>query len=109
LVSSIHDIGKGNGINVYPNPAKRHVIIRMDGLKNGAEIKILNIDGKVLDERIIAPGEEKCQINFNEYSDGVYLIWLKINDQVYTKKIILSRDSGQNFSVDEFSIISFLM
>jgi hypothetical protein len=109
LISAIDDICKAEGVDIYPNPAKRHVIVRMDGLKNGAEIKILNIEGKVLDEKIIAPGEEKCQINFNDYLDGVYLIWLKINDQVYTKKIILSRDSGENISDDEFSVISFVM
>ncbi|MBS3741986.1 MAG: T9SS type A sorting domain-containing protein [Candidatus Cloacimonetes bacterium] len=109
MVSAIHSISKLQDIEVYPNPAKSHVIVKIKGLRKKAEIELLNIEGKALYEGIIPPGMEKYQINLDHYLDGVYLIRLNTKDHVYTKKFILSREFGVILIDDKSNITSFVM
>jgi hypothetical protein len=73
-----------NDINIYPNPASNILSIAI-GNKHVALVKIFDVFGN----EIINTMEK--EIDISNLSNGVYLIQVKINQSVVSKKIIVQR------------------
>ncbi|MFI5135598.1 MAG: T9SS type A sorting domain-containing protein, partial [Chitinophagales bacterium] len=82
-----------NALDVYPNPFSSSAVISFSLLENShAVIEVYDLSGKtistVLDQNLDA-GDHSVQLNRNQLSDGIYLVQLKMNDQISAMKIVL--------------------
>lgn len=73
------------GISIYPNPTNRIVNFDFSNLKV-QKISILDISGKVIIEKTVTSQAEN--IDFSNYSNGLYLIKLQTDTEILTTKII---------------------
>ena len=73
-------------IFIYPNPGKG--IINIQSQTTPQEIKIINLLGEVLYSK--QPNTNENKIDVNNYSSGIYLIYMKaVGKEATTRKIIL--------------------
>ena len=86
IISDIIDLD--NTLKIYPNPTKGEInVLAEEGIES---IQILNNIGEI----IYSEGAEKnvqkqYKINISENASGIYIIRLKINNQIINHKIIL--------------------
>lgn len=75
-------------LNVSPNPASTSVTVALDGLDfvRDNTLTIYDLQGRVMLSRKLSPTDNN--ISISEYPSGVYLFELKMNDSVYTTKVV---------------------
>ena len=69
---------------VYPNPVKDVMIV--NGVKAGDEIKLLNIDGKILSQKLSLG--QSITIDVSKYPSGVYFVQYFDGEVLKNQKII---------------------
>jgi hypothetical protein len=74
-----------SGIVVYPNPCTTMLNIRSES-SIIREVKVLNISGNVVIS--VAPNTEVVQLGTENLVKGIYIISIKTDDKIYTKRII---------------------
>ncbi len=70
-------------INIYPNPTMGS-IIKIDGLKEVTEFKVLNLQGQLL-----LNGSSDGQIDLGLLSSGIYFLQLHLEQGIYSERIIV--------------------
>lgn len=79
-------------VDVFPNPVINHVNIRINsGLEEDTKIELFNFSGRrlaVLHDTKINSRKNLVKVNTRKYKKGNYIIVVKHNDRVYSKKII---------------------
>ncbi len=79
---------QNNNINVYPNPSKDLINIKIsDKIEN---IKIYNFIGQIVFDEII--NDNSVQINTSNYKPGIYFITIKTKNKLINKKIIITEN-----------------
>jgi hypothetical protein len=90
-------IGENNArvsLSVFPNPSSGIINLQMESLNSEiVDIKITNINGQVVfnENNIEVNSSLKKKIDLNTAVDGVYTIFIKGDNYVVDKKIILKR------------------
>jgi hypothetical protein len=85
LVTSISgNIIENTGIEVYPNPIKEFVTI--NGLKDGDEIRLINMMGKEL--YYVKNRHDIRRIDMVNYYKGLYIIHITRNNKTYSTKLL---------------------
>ena len=74
------------GVKVYPIPSSDEVIVELDELKKGIEIKIYDTKGKMLYSREIRGIKNK--IDISSYSKGLYFFNIKKGMEQRTIKVV---------------------
>ena len=74
-----------NSIKIYPNPCKDKIFIETIETPN-TSVEITNLQGQLLQGFSLQTS--KCQIDVNNLSSGVYIIKVKNENSITTKKII---------------------
>lgn len=76
---------------IYPNPAKEYIDIQLQGISTMANIKIIDIRGRVLFSQCFYPlmNNINPKINISNLDRGVYILNLSTQDSSITKKIII--------------------
>lgn len=69
-----------------PNPAHDFVTISDIGLSFGDTVSVYNLGGQLLQQEVVNP--ESTELNISELPFGMYLIKVKTNEGIYTKKLI---------------------
>jgi hypothetical protein len=86
--------GKGGALEatVFPNPVNHRAVIRITGDRT-AEIKILNITGKVVHRSTADPGQLAAGITWNPSGlpAGIYLLRIKMADKTFIKRILVQK------------------
>jgi hypothetical protein len=83
------------GLSVYPNPANDEVNVAFS-LSNEAlvSVTVTDLAGKVIysskGENNVA-GAHSIKINSSNFSDGVYMVNFKANNEVSTQKIVIRK------------------
>lgn len=81
-------------LNIYPNPTDKDFNIRFN-INNASSCKVLVMDmlGQTFFEKEIKfeNGVHKETINTMNYSNGIYLIRIEMNNDVYTEKLIIDK------------------
>ncbi len=83
-----------NEITIYPSPANNFITIGKGDIRIDSKkytISIINILGKT----IKTIGSDNLTVDISDLNDGVYLLQLNSNNQVYTKKFIKSTNLEQ--------------
>ncbi|MDP8204436.1 MAG: T9SS type A sorting domain-containing protein [Candidatus Tenebribacter mawsonii] len=73
-------------INVYPNPTKANIHIDFELEKGLSTIKLINFNGTLIESRIT--NSFPIQMNIENLPNGIYLIQLNTEKEIFTKKII---------------------
>ncbi|OFY87547.1 MAG: hypothetical protein A3F72_20935 [Bacteroidetes bacterium RIFCSPLOWO2_12_FULL_35_15] len=72
-------------IKVYPNPATDKITMEVPEFKN-TSLEILSMDGRVL--KNISLQSEKTQLNISNLAKGIYILKVKNDKKIITKKLI---------------------
>lgn len=76
------------GATIYPNPAANQARLTFDNLSTG-QLKLVAIDGKVLEEQKIVPNQKLYTIDLENYNNGTYFISLNSEGTSKTFKLIV--------------------
>lgn len=80
-----------NSLVIYPNPTSDNISILFNRTDNTQiNVELYNLNGELLD--IIYKGTNKREINydFNFFASGIYILKIKTDNYVYTKKVIVN-------------------
>ncbi len=84
----IEDIKGSNPIYIFPNPASNHFTISLSNHKK-AEVTIADITGKIIYST--ATTTQQLEISTKDFADGIYIVQVKGEEFVETKKVIVSK------------------
>lgn len=80
-------------INVYPNPASDLIAIQVNNLvKSTIELTMYDVLGKMLAEAKILPGSTITYFDTKTFYSGEYIIKIKSDNDLITKKVIINKD-----------------
>jgi hypothetical protein len=72
-----------NDVGVYPNPSNG--IFKLNTSIKGIEYKLINIQGSILQQGVV----NENQLDFSNYTKGVYLLQLYSGNNTFMKRIII--------------------
>jgi hypothetical protein len=79
-----------NEITVYPNPTSGKVILSTTNSQSTiTSISVFNITGKKVFSRQSAVGSQQLDVDLSSQSKGLYILLIKVGENVYRRKIIL--------------------
>ena len=87
--TAAYDEGSDLVYKVYPNPTNDKVYIDINSAElNGTEMRITDINGKVLVRKQIQSNEGKIEIDMSSFKSGVYLLKSGNNKKSVIRKLI---------------------
>jgi len=78
-------------VTIHPNPNQGIFFLNMDEDVNILEIKMLTLEGRPIFEKRFETDKTddwRNPIDISNLSKGIYMIWLKADEQVYTLKLV---------------------
>ncbi|MES2616256.1 MAG: M43 family zinc metalloprotease [Bacteroidota bacterium] len=92
--TDVRAIEKSINLNVYPNPSVDQLTVKYENTTGETEVWLENIEGKKI-ETILAPDSTTGEISIdwtrnNSVPTGVYILKIRANNQVITKKVIFA-------------------
>ena len=78
-------IVEDENVVIYPNPTDGMINI---SAHNISEVRVYNMVGQEVETFVT--DENQCIIDMSNYNDGVYFVRIKTEDEIITKKIILT-------------------
>tara|TARA_B100000902_G_scaffold399108_1_gene468466 strand:- start:2373 stop:2894 length:522 start_codon:yes stop_codon:yes gene_type:complete len=80
----------GNQFLIYPNPANELVELKLElNKRSDVQFFISNILGQVMWEEKIHIKDFYKKMDISDYTDGIYLIRVKIDDTIFTHQLIV--------------------
>ena len=80
---------KNETFEIYPNPAKDNVFIKMNRLNVKTIVKIFSMDGRLIKTQQLDTTEST--INCSELQNGLYLLRLENGNKVYQSKLVIHK------------------
>lgn len=74
-----------NEIDIYPNPSNSMVNIAANGI---AELSLYDLSGRILK---VIQFENNTAIDVSDLTPAIYLVHIKLNNQTFVKKLVISR------------------
>ena len=71
-------------VKIYPNPTSNRLIIDLDESFRSGESFLIDLSGKIILQKFIRSGDE---LDLNGIRQGVYILLLKSDKQVFRTKI----------------------
>lgn len=81
-------------VKLYPNPAVNEVNAEIKGITGNTTIQVVNLAGKVVAEEVVdipAIGTYKYTRSVNEFTPGVYFIYIKNENATLSKKLVITK------------------
>lgn len=78
-----------NKIIIYPNPATDY--LKIEGAEKANKVEIIQIDGKPIMQLLNVDLQNVPTINISHLSNGIYVIRIKIDNQVVVRKLLLNK------------------
>lgn len=84
---SLEEETRNFGFSIFPNPAKNEVQLQLNATQNASlqHVSIHDISGK----RLVYDTSGTLNIDISELETGIYLVNVKIDDQLMTEKLII--------------------
>ena len=75
--------------NLYPNPCTSFSTILFENAENTISIKITDISGKIIFNKIVhfSQGENEYNLDLNSVQPGIYLCSIQTKNKIVTKRI----------------------
>jgi hypothetical protein len=86
-----YDEANANGFLIYPNPASSIVTVNIEGLSTSAKVTVTDINGKLIETRIINAGDSKAELDVANYTDGTYLVRVVSDNINRVEKLIVKK------------------
>ena len=80
---------EGLDIHIYPNPTAGHFNIDFINFDGSADVYVMNFQGQPV-FKTTSQNQLTMSININNLPNGIYLIVIKSNNQIITKRVIKS-------------------
>ena len=77
--------------NIYPNPAKNNLSIRLKDKSQVKDVYFIDFNGKILMPRRINKTQEGLDINVSNLAEGIYILDLVTDKEVNKIKIIIEK------------------
>ncbi|MBR9919371.1 MAG: T9SS type A sorting domain-containing protein [Bacteroidetes bacterium] len=74
------------GIQVYPNPVRETLFVELPQELTECNISLFSVSGLLLDQ--LQSNGQVSEINLQDKAPGVYILQIRVADQVYTQKVI---------------------
>lgn len=89
--TSVMELNQGLSLEVYPNPTRGPLNLRVNANGAGAVISLTNYQGQTLRQEVLTPrlGETQLDFNLRGYASGIYYIKVVAGDHTQIRKIIL--------------------
>lgn len=87
--TAIHEAADEMQLNVFPNPAKDHATLLLDGLKTNAVVTMADINGRIVYKRAIPQGTQLLHIQTTDMASGLYFIKIQTANTAVVKKIAI--------------------
>ena len=81
-------------LSIFPNPSNGLINLDLNSLKAvSVDIKITNINGQVVfnETNVMVDNNLKKQINLNTAADGIYTVFIKADNYMIEKKIVIRK------------------
>jgi hypothetical protein len=78
-----------NKVHLYPNPSSdREVYIRLENQNHtGGFVEVYNLNGLLIQQRAIHPGEQNVALNVHTLTKGIYLVKIQLDNEIYALKM----------------------
>jgi len=91
---AIDDIVVEKSFTLFPNPADTEIYVNFTLTNSAAvSITIMNMNGQPVSQNVnrpeLNPGNHRLEVPVNTLNSGIYFASIKINDAVFTKKVII--------------------
>lgn len=96
IISSVNeDYNIGSIVNVFPQPASTHIRFGIDVTSFDCEIKIISLDGQLLQSKIVqlnGTGNHILSLNLNDrINTGTYLYQIRNGEKIYSGKLMVQK------------------
>lgn len=71
---------------LFPNPAKDFIVLKMPVEFQNSTVDILNVQGKVI--KTCKANNNPNRVNVSHFPDGVYLVWIQTDENFILKKFV---------------------
>ncbi|MCH8317877.1 MAG: T9SS type A sorting domain-containing protein [Bacteroidetes bacterium] len=89
-INGISDNILKNNFHIYPNPSNDILTIKFESMNNtGIEIKISDLQGRVIFIDTIEKYSDHFQLDISKYKKGIYFIQMKTDKENISKKIFI--------------------
>ena len=78
-------------VMITPNPATEYIDVNVSGHKQNYEIRILDIEAKLMREVKVEKKTLQTRINIEALAGGVYTIQVRSGNEIYTENIVVTQ------------------
>jgi len=86
---SVEDNEIGNGITIYPNPAKQQFFIKNASFSNLERVTIYDVSGRLISDIDVSGTSRTKTINLKNTSKGIYFVNIHSGPNFITKKLVM--------------------
>ena len=79
-------------VNVFPNPANDNITLSFENMEGDATVQIISINGQIVYEQPIKIMDQDINIKLPEIKQGFYFVYIRSNEAIITKKLIIKKD-----------------
>ena len=77
---------------MFPNPSSDLLVVQMNDLtKTAVEVYLYNLQGKLIERKIIYPGTTIAYFDTKTYYAGIYILQIVQADKTLTQQISLQK------------------
>ena len=76
-------------MNLYPNPSTGIFNIKIEGLNSGADIHILDLEGRIVKKQSISGRDNSIIVDLSSSKKGVYFVKIITNETSTSRKLII--------------------
>jgi len=77
------------GIRITPNPASTFVNIGLDNSNTAVTVQIIDLNGRLLKQQILAPGAQNTSIRVDGLAKGLYTVKAITSTGATTQKVLI--------------------
>ena len=89
VIAGIDDNVEVDGFGLYPNPANDRTVMTLGNVSDNASIVVTDVNGKEVYRAAVT--DTRVEFNVATWSEGVYFVTLRDNDQIVTKKLVVTK------------------
>lgn len=85
------ELTSGSSLKIFPNPAEKHVTIKMQGLlqRKRITIRLYDLFGREVESVSLPPGQTGCRIDVSSLPEGLYMAVVESEDKILAKEKIM--------------------
>ncbi|MEP7263894.1 MAG: T9SS type A sorting domain-containing protein [Bacteroidota bacterium] len=85
----VSEVNLDKKVKLYPTPTSNKLNIDFGGMVNNANFTLINVIGKEVFQTTMTEPADSYVLNIGGFSEGIYFLKIKSNEQSLTKRIII--------------------